>query len=52
MTAVGPTDRWWVEKGTDTERTVVMASETTFPAPRLIEAEGLGDLYRALVAEG
>ena len=29
-----------------------MAPETTFPAPRLIEAEGLGHLYQALVAEG
>ena len=31
---------------------VVMTTDTTFPAPRLIATEGLGDLYRALVAEG
>jgi ferredoxin len=29
-----------------------MAPETALPAPRLIAAEGLGDLYQALVAEG
>ena len=29
-----------------------MAPETTFPAPRVIAAEGLCDLYRVLVAEG
>lgn len=29
-----------------------MTTETTFPAPRLFGTEGLGDLYRALVAEG
>ena len=29
-----------------------MATETTLPAPRLIGAEGLEDLYQALVAEG
>ena len=34
------------------ERTVVMAPETTLPAPRVIAAEGLSDLYRVLVAEG
>jgi ferredoxin len=34
------------------ERTVVMATETTLPAPRMIAAERLGDLYQALVAEG
>jgi sulfhydrogenase subunit beta (sulfur reductase) len=29
-----------------------MTTDTTFPAPRLIATEGLGDLYQALVAEG
>lgn len=29
-----------------------MAAETTLPAPRVIAAEGLGDLYQVLVAEG
>ena len=29
-----------------------MAPETTLPAPRVMTAEGLGDLYRVLVAEG
>ena len=29
-----------------------MAPETTLPAPRVITVEGLGDLYRILVAEG
>ena len=40
------------EKAFDTERTVVMAAETTLPAPRLIGLEGLSELYQALVAEG
>jgi ferredoxin len=34
------------------ERTVAMAPETTPPAPRVIAIEGLGALYRILVAEG
>lgn len=29
-----------------------MASQTTLPAPRVIAAEGLNDLYRALAADG
>ena len=29
-----------------------MTPETTLPAPRVMTAEGLGDLYRVLVAEG
>jgi ferredoxin len=41
-----------VVKSIDAERTVAMAPQTTLPAPRLIAAEGLGDLYQALVAEG
>jgi sulfhydrogenase subunit beta (sulfur reductase) len=41
-----------VEKGIDTERTVVMAPEITLPAPRLIGAEGLEGLYQSLLAEG
>jgi formate hydrogenlyase subunit 6/NADH:ubiquinone oxidoreductase subunit I len=34
------------------ERTVLMDTATAIPAPRLIDAEGLGDLFRALLAEG
>jgi hypothetical protein len=41
-----------VVKGIHAERTVVMAAETTLSASRVITAEGLGDLYRVLVAEG
>jgi sulfhydrogenase subunit beta (sulfur reductase) len=41
-----------VVKSIDAERTVAMAPETTLPPPRVIAAEGLGDLYQALVAEG
>jgi ferredoxin len=35
-----------------TERTVVMAPETTLPAPRVIAVEELTELYQVLVAEG
>jgi sulfhydrogenase subunit beta (sulfur reductase) len=41
-----------VVKSIDAERTVAMAPETTLPPPRVIAAEGLGDLYQALVVEG
>jgi sulfhydrogenase subunit beta (sulfur reductase) len=41
-----------VVKSIQAERTVAMAPETTFPAPRVIAAEGLADLYRVLAAEG
>jgi formate hydrogenlyase subunit 6/NADH:ubiquinone oxidoreductase subunit I len=34
------------------ERTVVMDTATAIPVPRLIDAEGLGDLFRALRARG
>jgi ferredoxin len=52
MTAGGHADRRWVVKIIYAERTVAMAPQTTPPAPRVIAAEGLGDLYRVLVAEG
>ena len=39
-------------KSIQAERTVAMAPETTFPAPRVIAAERLADLYRVLAAEG
>jgi sulfhydrogenase subunit beta (sulfur reductase) len=41
-----------VVKSIYAERTVVMTTDTTYPAPRLIGTEGLDDLYQALVAEG
>jgi sulfhydrogenase subunit beta (sulfur reductase) len=34
------------------ERTVVMDTATEVPVPRLIDIEGLGDLFRVLVSEG
>src|ERR1035437_4981613 len=34
------------------ERTVVMDTTTDIPVPRLIDIEGLGDLFEVLVSEG
>jgi ferredoxin len=40
------------DKGIYPERTVVMGTAATIPVPLLIDADGLGELYRVLVAEG
>jgi hypothetical protein len=34
------------------ERTVAMDTTTNIPVPRLIDIEGLGDLFEVLVSEG
>jgi sulfhydrogenase subunit beta (sulfur reductase) len=52
MTAGDHAGPLWVVKSIYAERTVAMAPQTTLPAPRVIAAEGLSDLYRVLVAEG
>ena len=52
MTADGRADRRWAVKSIEAERTVAMAPGTALPAPRVIAAEGLKDLYQALVSQG
>jgi ferredoxin len=46
----------WADVGQEdiisAERTVVMDATTGFPVPRLIDIEGLGDLFEVLVSEG
>ncbi len=52
MAAGARADRQWEVKNGNAERTVAMAPETELPAPRVIAAQGLCELYRVLVAEG
>src|SRR6266568_1081467 len=54
MTVRPAAGRWWRGKSIriHPERTLVMATTTALPAPRLIGADGLGALFEALVADG
>jgi hypothetical protein len=52
MTSAGGRPDGGQEDTISSERTVVMDAITGIPVPRLIDIEGLGDLFEVLVSEG